>query len=177
MLRLEAGRSRVLLMFGNPLLGSRGVLNPAWTAVIGDVPVVGDGVSFHHRPVVVGGVDDALIHVHDRGVVGKFVAAPLASGEANAHVAETVVHAAVVAHVAAPVAPMEPVVATVPVPVVRRPKRALIGSRDPGSGNPVVIPVTPGPVAGNPHQVGLRADGLIVDGQHGRGEADADNDL
>jgi hypothetical protein len=140
-----------LLVFGNPLLGSGGVLNPAWTAVIGDVPVVGDGVSLHHRPVVVGDVDDAFIHVHDRGVVCKRIAAPLASGEADTSIAETIVHAAVVAHMAAPVAPMKHVAATGPAPVVRRPKRALIGSRNPGAGNPVVVPVAPGPVAGNPH--------------------------
>ena len=79
MLRLEAGRGCVLLVFGNPLLGSRGVLNPSRASVIGDMPVVGDSIPLHRYPVIVGGVDDALVHAHDRGVVCKFVAAPLAS--------------------------------------------------------------------------------------------------
>ena len=79
MLRLIAGRGRVLLACGNALLGGRGMPNPSRTSVIGNVPVVGDSIPLHHCPIIVGGVDDALVHAHDRGVIGKGVAAPLAS--------------------------------------------------------------------------------------------------
>ena len=79
MLRLNAGRSRVFIARGNFFRGRGGVLNPVRSTIIGNVVTVDDCVLLHNRPVVVGGVDDALIHMHDRGVVGKFVAAPLAA--------------------------------------------------------------------------------------------------
>jgi hypothetical protein len=161
---LELGWSHVLLVLGSPLLGGGGVLNATRTAAIGNAVRVDDCVSLHNRPINVGGVDDVLIYAHDRGVIGKLATAPLATGKADALVAEAVVHATVVAHVAAPVAPVESVAATVPIPVVGRPERALIGSLYPGAGDPVVIPVTPSPVAGHPHKVGLGADRLLIDG-------------
>jgi hypothetical protein len=166
-----------LLVLGSPLLGGGGVLDAAGTAAISNAVVIGDRVSLHNRPVNVGGVDGVLIYAHDGGVIGKFAAAPLAAGKADALVAEAVVHATVVAHVAPPVAPVEPVAATGPVPVVGRPERALIGSFDPGTGHPVVILTTPGPVAGHPHKVRLGADRLLVDGQFRRSESDTDDDL
>ena len=111
----------MLLACGYLFRGDGLVLHPAGTAAIGDAVVVDDGVSLHNRPVNVGGVNDGHIDARDRGVIGKLVAAPLAAGEADAPVAVAVVHAAIVAHVAAPVAAMEPVVAAVPAPVGRRP--------------------------------------------------------
>src|ERR1035437_1230389 len=176
-LRLETCRSRMPLALGNPLLGSGGVLNTAWTAVIGNAVVVDDRVSLHNRPVNVGGMDDGLIHVHDRGVIGKLAAAPLAAGKADAPVAEAVVHAPVVAYVAAPIALMEPILSAGPAPVVGCPQRALIGSRYPCAGHPVVVPVAIGPIARRPHQVGLGADALFIHRQHRRSKSDTDDDL
>ena len=129
------------------------MLNPARAAAIGNAAAVDDRISLHARRVVVGGVNHALVHAHNRGVVGKLIAAPFSTCKTDAPVPIAVVHAAVVADVAAPVAPMEPVSAAVPVPVVGRPQGALIGSLNPGAGNPVVVPVSIVPVAGNPHQV------------------------
>jgi hypothetical protein len=169
--------SGVLLAGGNLLLGSGGVPNAAGAAAIRNVTVPGDRISFHDRPVNIGGVNDILIHTHHRGVIGKLVAAPLAAGKADALVAVAVVHAAVVTDVTSPVAPVEPVAPTVPVPVIRSPKRALIGSGDPGAGNPVVVLVTICPVARHPHQVGLGADGLFIDRKHRRCKSDTDGDL
>ena len=48
MLRLNAGWSRVLVACGYLLLCGGGVLNAVGTAAIGDVVVVGDGVSLHN---------------------------------------------------------------------------------------------------------------------------------
>jgi hypothetical protein len=153
------------------------VLNPARAAVIRNAVAVNDRISLHARRVVVGGVNHALIHAHDRGVVGKLVAAPFSARKTDAPVPVAVVHAAVVANVAAPVAPMESVSAAVPVPVVGRPQGALIGSRNPSAGNPVVVPVAIGPVAGNPHQVRLGTVGLFINRQFGRSETHNDDDL
>jgi hypothetical protein len=177
MLCLELGWSRVLLVLGSPLLGGGGVLDAAGTAAIGNTVPVGDCVSLHNRPVNVGGVDGVLIYAHDGGVISKLAAAPLAAGKADALVAEAVIHSTVVAHVAAPVAPMEPVAAIRPAPVVGRPKRARVGRLYPDPGHPVVTLATPGPVARHPHKVGLGADRLLIDGQFRWSESDTDDDL
>jgi hypothetical protein len=153
------------------------MLNPARAAAIGNAAAVDDRVSLHARRVVVGGVNHGIIHAHHRGVVGKLVAAPFSARKTDAPIPKAVVHAAVVAYVAAPVAPMEPVSAAVPVPVVGRPQGALIGSPNPRAGNPVVVPVAIGPVAGNPHQVGLGTVGLFINREFGRSETHTDDDL
>src|ERR1035437_8516644 len=176
---LEAGRRGVLVACGYLLLGVGGMLNAAGTAAIGDAVVVGDGVSLHNRPVTVGGVDSVLIDARDRGVVAEVVPLPLAAGVADAPVAVAIVHAAVVAHVAAPVTAMEPVVAAEPSPVGGRPQRAVIGRRNPGAGHPVVVALVliVGPIAGHPHHVGLGAVRLLVAGHFRRSESDREDDL
>jgi hypothetical protein len=176
-LRLDPGRSRVLIALGDPLRCGGSMLNPTRAAVIRNAALVGDRISLHARRVVVGGVNRALVHAHDCGVVGKLVAAPFSTRKTDAPIPIAVVHAAVVADVAAPVAPMEPVSAAVPVPIVGRPQGALIGSRNPSAGNPVVVPIAIGPVAGNPHQVGLGTEGLFINRQFGRSKTHTDDDL
>jgi hypothetical protein len=155
------------------------VLNAAWAPVVRNAMGVGDRISFHTRPVNVGIVNRILIHACDRGVIAEAVALPLAAGVADAVIAEAIVHATVVTHVTAPVAPMKPVAATGPVPIVWRPERAVIGSFYPGAGHPVVVALVliEGPVAGHPHQVGLGAVWLFIDRQFRRSESDSDGDL
>jgi hypothetical protein len=178
-LRLDTGRSRMHFVLGSTLRRAGGVLNATRTAVVGHVMRIGDDASLHHCPINVGSVNNGLIHMHDRGVIGKVATAPLAAGKADAAVAVAVVHAAVVADVAAPIALMEAIVAVGPAPVVGRPQRAFIGSWNPGAGHPVVVSIVigVGPIAGRPHQIGLRADRLHIDGQLRRSEADTDDDL
>ena len=53
------------------------MLNPARSAVIRNMVFIDDRVLLHNLLVVVGGVDGTLIHMRDRGIVGKLVAAPL----------------------------------------------------------------------------------------------------
>jgi hypothetical protein len=152
------------------------MLNAARASAIGNVVIVDDC-----RVVDDGGVDidigdDGLIHVDDRGVIGKGVSTPFAACKADAHVAEAIIHAAVVADVGAPVTIVKSIVAAFPAPVGGRPQRPLIGSGHPGSGNPEVAVITPGPIAGSPHQVGFRADRLFIDRQHRRRNPDTDTD-
>ena len=153
----------MLIVRGNQFFRGCPVLYAVGSAAIGNVVVVDDRVVHHNRPVNVGSVNDGLIHMHHRGVIGKVAAPPFAAGKTDTLIAAAVVHAAVVAHVRTPVAMIEAIVAAGPVPIWRRPQRALVGSRHPGAGNPVVIPVAPGPVAGNPHQVRLGTHGLYID--------------
>jgi len=177
MLCLERCRSHVLVAIGNPLLGPWLVLYAAWPTIIGNVPVVDDRVSHHDRPVDIGGMNDGFIHAHNRGVVGKLAAAPFTAGKTDAFVTKAIVHTAVVAHVASPVPLMEPVVATGPAPIVRRPQSAFIGRLHPGAGDPIVIPFRIGPVTRRPHQIGLGAVGLLIDRQFRWSEPNTDADL
>jgi hypothetical protein len=169
----------MLLVSRDPLGGAGGVLNAAGTAVVGHVMGIGDDAPLDNRPVNVSGVNDGPIHMDDRRVVCKGAAAPLAAGKADAAITVAVVHAAIVADVAAPIALMEAVMAVGPIPVVRRPQRALIGRLHPGARHPVIVAnlLIVGPVAGGPHQVGPGADGLHIDWQRRRSKADTDGDL
>jgi hypothetical protein len=121
MLNLETSGSNMLFMHGNLLLGRRPVLNAVGAAAEGDMVGVGYARSLDDRAVNESGVDDGFIHMDHRGVVGKFIAAPLAAGKADAEIAATVVHAAVVAYVPAPVALIKAVLAAAPAPVAGRP--------------------------------------------------------
>src|SRR5487761_2249347 len=91
--------------------------------------VVDDGRVIHHGVVDIGIADHVPVHAHDRGVIGKIVAAPFTAHEADAHVAEAIVHAAIVAHLRAPVSPVEHIQATRPAPVRRSPQGTLVRSR------------------------------------------------
>jgi hypothetical protein len=131
----------MLLARGYQLLGSGGVLNATRPAVVRHVIGVGNDPPLHNSLVNVSGVDDGFIHVHDCGVIGKGAAAPLAACKAYATISKAVVHAAVVADVASPIALMEPVLAVGPTPVVGGPQRTLIGSWNPDAGHPEVVSI------------------------------------
>jgi hypothetical protein len=111
----------MMLVAHSSLLGSGVMVNAAGTAAEAHVAGVGNHASLHHRPVDVGVVNDRLIHMNDRSVVGESAAAPFAARKADAAIAEAVVHAAVIADVRPPVAFMEDVMAAFPAPVVGRP--------------------------------------------------------
>jgi hypothetical protein len=153
------------------------MVNAAGTSAVGDAAIVDDCRVVDDRRVDVGVAYDGLIHVHDRGVISKIVAVPLAAGKADAHVAKAIIHAAVVTDVGPPVALVKSVVAAFPAPVGGCPQRTLIGSGHPGAGNPKVAVIAPGPIAGSPHQVGLRAGRLLIDRQLRRSDPDTDGDL
>ena len=79
-MRLDAGRRRVLTAIGNLLRGRGSVLNPARAAVIRNAIAAGDCVSLHTcRVCVKWSMNDALVHAHHRSVVGKLVAAPFSA--------------------------------------------------------------------------------------------------
>jgi len=105
------------------------------------------------------------VYIVHRAVVVEVPAAPVSALVAEADVAKPVIHAAIVANVRSPVAPVEPVAMVRVAPVARRPKRALVRSLNPPARNPVVARVTPCPVAGSPQIAVPRILGLIVFGQ------------
>jgi hypothetical protein len=171
---LEGCPALVLVVLGQSLFRARVVMDAVRAAAEGYVAVTGDEASIDTLVILEGGVDVAVVHMHDRGVVVEVVAAPLSAGKADAAVTEAVVHAAVIAHVRAPVALMEAIATTFPTPVGGRPQRAFIRGGHPGAGNPVVASVAVGPVTGSPHHAGLHTGGLLVDRQGRRCNADDD---
>jgi hypothetical protein len=154
------------------------VLNSAGTAVVSDMMRVGYDAGFDDCTVYIGGVNICLIHANHRRVIRKRVAAPFAACEPDATESEAVVHAAVVAHVLAPVTVMKSVLAAVPAPVRRCPHCAHVRGWHPRAWIPVVVPIVVGirPVAGRPHQIWLGAYRLLIYGQSRRSEANIDGD-
>jgi hypothetical protein len=167
----------VLVLLGDALVRSGLVLNASRASAVSHMGVVDDGCVLNDRGVDVGVVDDRGVDVHHRGVISKVVAVPFSAGKAHAHIAKTVIHTTVVAHVRSPIAVMEPVTAAEPSPVAWRPQRAIVWGRNPGTGNPVIAIVTPTPVTGCPHQAGFWARRLIVNGKHWRSQLDIDEKL
>ena len=96
-------------------------MNAAWTAAKADVVVIDDGGAVDDGGIDVRVVNHRAIHIHNRRIVMKVVTAPLAARKTNAHVAEAVIHAAIVADVRPPVALMEDIMAVFPSPVVGGP--------------------------------------------------------
>ncbi len=168
-LGLSGNPGSVALAAGGDLLRTRRDVDAAAAAVIADAVlrtgVVVDVVHDDWAVVVVADVAG----VGDGAVVVKVVTMPVAAEVADADVAEAVVNAAIEADVGAPVAAMEEVTVVVVPPVGRGPESAVVGRLDPGSGNPVIAVIAPGPVAGGPVPVGSRRRWLIVLGDGGRG--------
>ena len=92
-------------------------------------------------------------------------AAPITTLVAEADVTKTVVDAAVVADVSAPIAAIEAVAVVKETPVARGPERALVGSLNPSAGHPVETFRSPGPIAWCPNEVIAGSRWLVVIGQ------------
>ena len=174
MLGLEGGCSHVRLVAEGAFLRGHGVVDAARATAVGDVIVVDDGVVHDDRVVDVGVVNDGGVYADNVSVICECAATPNAAGETDSHIAEAVVHTAVVADVRAPVAGMPDVKAAAPAPITRGPKSANIWRGHPCARNPVITIRAVGPIAGGPHKTWLRARGLNVDRQNRGTEVDAD---
>ena len=95
-------------------------------------------------------------------------AAPVSALVAQSNIAEAVVDAAVVADILAPIAAIESVAIVVVAPIRGGPERALIGSLNPTTGDPVIAALSVSPITGCPEIVIAGGRGLIVVWQ-GRG--------
>src|SRR5208282_4627863 len=104
--------------------------------------------------LVVGGegvvVNIGHIDVGHGTVIAERAAVPGPPDIAHAAVAESIVDAAVVPHVGAPIPAVREEGATPPAPVARGPQRARIRRKHPGSGHPVVALGTVSPVPWGP---------------------------
>src|ERR1700689_4463853 len=136
------------------LLAHRGLFSSGWpchdAARAVEARMVDDGRVVDHGPVDVDVSHDRRIHVHHRGVIGKYSASPFAAHEAHAAVAETVVNAAIEPNVRTPVACV-PAVNTAPkAPVARCPEHADARRSYPYAGHPVVANRAVGPISWRP---------------------------
>src|SRR5271163_2507792 len=180
MLELVGSGLNVLLV-GCLQLGCRRPRLDARAAVEADVLVVDDSVLRDDGTVLidVGHVDAAK--VRNGAVVGESSTAPLATGAANAAVAEAVINPTVEADVRAPVAAVPAVNAAGKAPIARRPKNANPGRLHPNTGNPIIARVPVRPVAGGPEIARSGERGLHIHGQsrwsNVHGDTDADGDL
>ncbi len=151
------------------------VADAARTASIGEMAIMIHLMFANDGAIDVRGANDPLIHADDGRVVLKAMFMPPTSDEADAHITKAIIHATVVANFRAPVTWMEDINASIlPAPIWRSPKRALIGSRHPGSWHPVIPIFTVSPIARRPDQVRLGAWRLFIDRQNWRRKSDAD---
>jgi hypothetical protein len=105
--------------------------NSAGAAAVGDSPIIHYGVVPHNCPVDIDIVNAHIIYPYHRGVICKVVAMPRATHKAYSHVSESVVHAAVVAHVLAPISGVKHIESARPAPIRRCPERTYVWSRYP----------------------------------------------
>jgi hypothetical protein len=136
------------------------------------VIVVDDRRIVNDRLVDIRVVEPAA-HMHDRRVIEEVAAAPFSTGKAHTHIAESVVHAAVVANVCAPIAAMEEIMTAFPAPIRRRPKKARLRSGNPRARHPIVAFIAVSPITRRPHISIFRAWWLHIDWQHRRRNVDA----
>ncbi len=173
LLPVSGGFALVLELSGHGrCAGTAHGCNFSWLWACGNAPstaVVGNATVVVHDNRAVVDVGDVDINAVDGAVVVEVIAVPVATVITDTGVAEAIVDATVEADMGAPKAAMEAPTATPPAPVTGGPEGSVVGRSAPGAGDPVVASGTPVPVAGGPEIVGRGGDGLLVDGQRGRG--------
>src|ERR1700723_1589893 len=140
-------------------------IDAAWAVEAG----VAYGDVANYGAIDVGVTDHRPVDVHHRGVIAENIPGPHAAEEADAAVAEAVVHAAVETNLGTPVAFIPAIRSVVESPVAGGPEHARLGWLDPHARNPVIagaLVVTP--VSGGPEVTFHRTGGLLVNGQHRR---------
>ncbi len=168
------GRCRYVALAGGLFLsGSRARIDPAAAAVEADVIIAGANGS------VVRVVNDVDVYICDGAVVVEVAAAPVTARVADAGVAEPIIYAAIEANLRAPVAGIPTIETAGECPIAGSPEQTESGWLYPRAGNPVITVGSVGPVTRNPQITGRGTDGLRVDGQDGRTNANgnANGDL
>ena len=171
MVKLRGKRRSVVFASESFFLSRRTSLYAIPSAIETD----GGSVVDDHRAVVnIGHIRDA--DVGHRAVVIKRAPAPLAAHESHSGVAEPVVNTTIETDVRPPISGMPDVKSSTPSPVAGRPQQTD-RCDDPASRNPVIaIVIVPGPIPGCPDVAGARTNGLCVNGQRWRPDANRDTD-
>src|SRR5215472_10639410 len=161
------------VVFSAALVAIRLITDSTWSAVEADARNV---ALIDNDAIFVDVVDVDHVDVGDGAVVVVIAAAPVAAIEASTGIAEAVVNSAVETDVRSPVAGVPNVESFTPTPIARRPEVTGLRGKHPRTGNPEIVRVVVivGPVTGNPDVALARADGLRVDGQSWRADANRD---
>src|SRR5271157_568796 len=154
-------------VFRSHFTGGRASSKSARTAIVADAI---HREIVHDRTVVnVGKVRRPEI-VH-RPVIKEVPAPPVPACIAHAGVTETIIDAAVEAHVGAPVTCMPDKCGSTPTPVTRRPQEADGWRHHPCTGNPeVAVRGIVSPITRSPNVASARTDWLHINGQRWRSD-------
>src|SRR6266481_3371967 len=117
---------------------------------------------------VVGIVHDSDIHIGHRAVVVVGSTSPVAAEKAGSGIAETVVNAAIEAHLRSPIARRPNVQVVFEGPIPRSPEETDFRRLHPRARNPEVAVRTISPIARDPNEASFRTNRLYVHWQHGR---------
>jgi hypothetical protein len=92
-----------------------------------------------HNGLVIGVVNDGIIYVGHRRVIGKVPALPAATLKSVSTVSEAIVNSAIEAHGRTPISGVKDILSVIcKGPVTRRPEETNLRGRDPRSGYPVI---------------------------------------
>jgi len=170
MLRLSSYRRDVSFPSSRFFFGCRTSGHASFAAVEGNV----GSVIHDHGPVDVDVPDIDRVHMKHSGVVEECAAAPLATHEASAKVAEPVINPAVESNVRTPEPFVENECVSTPAPPSRSPKIPDLRRQNPRTGNPVIIVdvVVVSPIARSPQISVARAYRLLVNWDRRRTDSD-----
>src|SRR5579862_517923 len=173
MLVLSRDGSNMSLLRGSFLFRSRPRSDSAVAAVIADVV---DGRAIHGRVVDVVNVLD--VYIQNRPIIEEMTVIPAAALEASSEITETIVDASIKSNGRPPIPVIEHEAVSTPAPISGRPEKANFGSHNPCAGHPVIVVeiIAPCPVPGCPEISIAGTNGLLIDRQWRRSEADNDAD-
>ncbi len=137
-LQLCGHRRRMWCTICRYLRRQRPSANTLWAAVVADVVVVNDRRIVDHNLALVHIGDVDISNVVDRSVVIELIIVPVTALIAAAHISKAVIHTAIEADIATPIAMIESVTAVEESPIAGRPQSPLIRRLRPCAWNPVI---------------------------------------
>jgi hypothetical protein len=125
------------------------------------------------RMVSVGIVEPGA-HVPARGVIKEMAAFPMTAPETGPEITKPIVNPAVETDVRSPITGVPKVAPVTPTPPSRRPEKSDFRRLYPNARDPVIVIISPGPIARIPEVSISRARRLIVDGDYRRRDGNRD---
>jgi hypothetical protein len=167
MLELQRGWPSVLFVRPSKLLSRRLSFSSAG-------PIEADIL---HRLVLDGGLgvdigDNGLVHLGDGGVVKENPVIPISALVTDPAITEAVIDAAIISDVRPPISGVPNVETTIVTPVAGCPQQPDDRWEHPGTGYPVIVILTVGPVAWRPYVAGAWTERLLVNRKNRRSDAD-----
>jgi hypothetical protein len=112
--------------------------------------------------------DNGLVHLGDGGVVKEHPVIPISALVTDPAITEAVIDAAIISDVRPPISGMPNVETTIVTPVAGCPQQPDDRWEHPGTGYPVIVILTVGPVAWRPYVAGAWTERLLVNRKNRR---------